>query len=121
MSVETAAHEVEAAIRDQGPEPAHHRETMRRHEEEWPALWNALRSLLRALDGREPPSSLSHAAARVATQIRFAREETDTIRAEYEQSDGDLDLLQDLRTAEGRLEGLQRALDSIDKETRRRR
>lgn len=33
------------AIEDEGPSPAHHRAIMRRHREEWPALWRALDKL----------------------------------------------------------------------------
>jgi len=34
------------AIEDKGPCPEFHREIMRRHRAEWPALWRAIDSLL---------------------------------------------------------------------------
>lgn len=37
-----------AAIQNEGPEPAFHREAIRRHRREWPSLWRALDKLLRA-------------------------------------------------------------------------
>jgi hypothetical protein len=34
------------AIEEEGPQPAHHRETMARHRREWPTLWAAIDDLL---------------------------------------------------------------------------
>jgi hypothetical protein len=34
------------AIEDEGGNPRHHRETMARHRDEWPALWRAIDGLL---------------------------------------------------------------------------
>lgn len=34
------------AIMDQGPQPRHHLDTMKRHRREWPALWRALDELM---------------------------------------------------------------------------
>lgn len=41
-----ALNDVRRAVRDQGPVPAHHRAVLRRHREEWPALWRALDRLI---------------------------------------------------------------------------
>jgi hypothetical protein len=46
---------VARAIRDEGPQPEHHRATMVRHRAEWPALWAALDALTR--DASPPPLS----------------------------------------------------------------
>lgn len=37
-----AVDEVLLAIQDEGPVPTYHRDVMRRHRSQWPALWHAL-------------------------------------------------------------------------------
>lgn len=37
-----------AAVTDEGPVPAYHRDIMRRHRREWPSLWHAIDAVLRA-------------------------------------------------------------------------
>lgn len=38
---------IEGAIKDEGPNPRYHHDTMRRHRSEWPMLWDAIDELLK--------------------------------------------------------------------------
>lgn len=52
-NIETATAELVRAIRDKGAVPQFHNHVMRKHREEWPALWKAIDNIVKAYDLRE--------------------------------------------------------------------
>lgn len=58
-NIDRAARAVISAITNQGPVPSYHLGIMRRHQREWPTLWNALGDLRDAVHS-SPPSIETH-------------------------------------------------------------